>query len=69
MSHALPLRTNAYLIQRYPEVIRIETDFICASNARLNCFSELPQWTQKLVGGELPHAGDALAELIRKLAG
>ncbi|EIW63027.1 uncharacterized protein TRAVEDRAFT_69182 [Trametes versicolor FP-101664 SS1] len=54
---------------RYPEVIRIETDFICGSNARLNCFSELPQWTEKLVGGELPHAGDALAELIRKLAG
>ncbi|OJT01842.1 hypothetical protein TRAPUB_7707 [Trametes pubescens] len=53
---------------RYPEIIHFETDFICGPNARLYCFSELAQWTQKLVGGELPHAGDALTELIRKLA-
>ncbi|KAH9855261.1 hypothetical protein C2E23DRAFT_774272 [Lenzites betulinus] len=56
------------LPRRYTEVINLETAYICESKTRVDCLWDLELWTQRVVNGELPHAGEAFATLIRKLA-
>ncbi|KAI0331008.1 hypothetical protein GY45DRAFT_1336471 [Cubamyces sp. BRFM 1775] len=54
---------------RYPEVITFEIDFICTPGKTLSgSLTNLKAWVDRIVTGELPHAGPALVALIQKLS-
>ncbi|KAH9938917.1 hypothetical protein B0H21DRAFT_757506 [Amylocystis lapponica] len=52
---------------RYKEIYELEIDYFCEKCLR-DTVSALPRWTGILARGELPHSGDMLATLIKKLA-
>ncbi|KAI0829633.1 hypothetical protein BC628DRAFT_1053107 [Trametes gibbosa] len=60
--------TLSRFTSNYTEIISLETAFIYESDTRLDCLWDLELWTHRVVSGELAHAGEALATLIRKLA-
>ncbi|OSD03968.1 hypothetical protein PYCCODRAFT_165249 [Trametes coccinea BRFM310] len=53
---------------RYPAVMALQLDLILRSQTRLECLGDLQNWADRVTSGELPHAGAALAELLRRLA-
>lgn len=55
---------RAYI--RYPEVLEMQASFFCdlSDNSILR---DLPQWSERVVKGHLPHGAPALAVLIQKL--
>ncbi|CDO69306.1 hypothetical protein BN946_scf184976.g25 [Trametes cinnabarina] len=53
---------------RFPAVMVSQADLVPRPRRRLDCLEDLQDWADMIVAsGDQPHAGAALAELLRKL--